>query len=194
MSERARAKCCRVCRTPFVPQRPMQAVCCADCALSLAASQRAKAQKRQRLAERREDDQRRERLKTQRDWMRQAQAAFNRYIRLRDAGLPCICCGLPLSAGEVGGGYDCGHYRSVGSAPHLRFNEDNAHAQRKACNRWGAGRAVDYRLGLIARIGLERVQALEADQTPRRYTADQLKAIRDEYRAKTLALPGAGRG
>ena len=72
--------------------------------------------------------------------------------------------------------------------PHLRFHEDNAHAQRKQCNRWGAGRAVDYRLGLIERIGLARVEALEADQQPRKYTADELRAIRDLYRAKLREL------
>ena len=61
-------------------------------------------------------------------------------------------------------------------------------AEREQCNRWGAGRAVDYRLGLIERIGLARVEALEADQQPRKYTADDLKAIRDEYRKKMRDL------
>ena len=181
-------KKCRVCRQQFKPIQPMAVVCSPACALSLAQSKRAKDEKVALVKEKRADKARKERLKTRRDWEREAQTAFNAFIRARDADKPCICCGLPLSAGDVGGAYDCGHYRSTGSAPHLRFVEDNAHAQRKQCNRWGAGRAVDYRLGLIARIGLERVEALEADQTPRRYTADELKAIRDEYRAKAREL------
>ncbi len=45
-----------------------------------------------------------------------------------------------------------------------------------------------YRLGLIERIGLARVEALEADQAPRKYTADELRAIRDLYRAKLREL------
>lgn len=187
-------KACKVCRCEFVPSRPMQKVCSPACALSLAASKRAKEQKRAQVQERRADKAKREKLKTRSQWLKEAQAAFNAFIRARDAGKPCICCGLPLGAGDVGGSYDCGHYRSVGSAPHLRFHEDNAHGQRKQCNRWGAGRAVDYRLGLIERIGLDRVQALEADQTPRRYSIEDLRVIRDEYRRKASQLKHTGGG
>ena len=186
--EGGRVKRCKVCRQPFEPRQPMQAVCGVACAKELAASIRGKAEKQAAIKQRKADRERKERLKTRRDWEREAQTAFNAFIRARDADKPCICCGLPLSAGDVGGRYDCGHYRSIGSAPHLRYDERNAHAQRKQCNRWGAGRAVDYRLGLIERIGLEAVEALEADQQARKYTADELKAIRDEYRAKARGL------
>lgn len=179
---------CKACHHPFTPARSTQTACGIDCAMQLAHEKKVKLAECDRLDTVRKDRARKERLKTRRDWEKEAQAAFNAFIRARDKDKPCICCGLPLSAGEVGGHYDCGHYRSTGSAPHLRFVEDNAHAQRKQCNRWGAGRAVDYRLGLIARIGLERVEALEADQTPRRYTVDELKAIREEYRRKAREL------
>ena len=152
-------KKCRVCREPFEPRLPMQAVCGIDCARALAISVRGKAEKQAATKQRKADRERKEKLKTRRDWEKEAQAAFNAFIRARDADKPCICCGLPLAAGDVGGAYDCGHYRSVGSAPHLRYDERNAHAQRKQCNRWGAGRAVDYRLGLIERIGLVSIRA-----------------------------------
>ena len=79
---------------------------------------------------------------------------------------------------------------STGSAPHLRFDERNAHAQRKVCNRWGAGRAVDYRIGLVARIGLAAVEALESDNTPRKWLREELIYIRDRYRAKLKELKG----
>ena len=90
----------------------------------------------------------------------------------------------------MGGAFDCGHYRSVGSAQHLRYDERNAHGQRKQCNRWGAGRAVDYRIGLVARIGLEAVEALEADNAPRKWLREELIYIRDRYRAKLKELKG----
>lgn len=179
---------CKACKTPFTPARSTQTACGIDCAMQLARDKSAKIAECDRLDTVRKDRARKERLKTRRDWEKEAQAAFNAYIRARDKGKPCICCGLPLSSGDVGGAYDCGHYRSVGSAPHLRFHEDNAHGQRKQCNRWGAGRAVDYRLGLIDRIGLARVEALEADQASRKYTIDELRAIRDLYRAKLRDL------
>ncbi len=131
---------------------------------------------------------RKERLKTRREWIDDAQKAFNAYIRARDSERTCICCGVAFGNSLVGGAVDAGHYRSTGSAPHLRFNEDNCNAQRKQCNRYGAGRAVDYRIGLISRIGLERVEALEADNTPRKFSIDELRALRDHYRAKLKEL------
>ena len=183
-----RASICKVCKSQFIKSRMGQVVCCPECAMTLARSKNAKAEKVEITRARRAAV---ARLKTRSDWMREVQAAFNAFIRARDADLPCICCGKPLSAGDVGGSYDCGHYRSVGSAPHLRFDERNAHAQRKQCNRWGAGRAVDYRLGLIARIGQAAVEALESDQEPRKYTVDELIELKAFYKAKLKALKEA---
>ena len=137
-----------------------------------------------------EDRKKRESFKRIPQYIKEAQHAFNAFIRARDSGKPCICCGQPLGTGEVGGAYDCGHYRSTGSAAHLRFHEDNAHAQRKVCNRWGAGRAVDYRIGLVARIGLEAVEALESSNQPHKWQREELKEITQTYRRKLKELQG----
>ena len=177
-------KPCRQCAKDFTPVRPMQAVCSPRCATRQAVT----ASKAKKTAERAQTRARRESLKTIADRIREAQRDFTAYIRARDAGRPCICCGRPLETGSVGGGYDCGHYRSTGSASHLRFDERNAHAQSKQCNRWGAGRAVDYRIGLIDRIGLEAVEALESDNTPHKWTHAELIEIAATYRAKRKQL------
>lgn len=181
---------CKVCRAEYQPIKPLQKVCNYDCALSLAASTRAKEEKVARVKEKRQDKVKRESLKRRADYVKEAQTAFNAWVRARDAGKPCICCGQPLKGHDSISGHnvDAGHYRSVGSAPHLRFVENNCHAQLVACNRYGSGRAVDYRIGLIARIGLEAVEALEADQTPRKYTVDELKAIKAKYQLLTKEL------
>lgn len=171
---------CKQCSTLFVPARPMQAVCSPKCAH--------KKVKQDKAEERAQVRTRKEAIKTIPQLIKEAQVEFNAYIRLRDAGKPCICCGLPLGAGDVGGMFDAGHYRSTGSASHLRFHPDNCHGQRKQCNRYGAGRAVDYRIGLIARIGLERVLALESSNSPHKWTAEELRAIRAEYKAKSKEL------
>ena len=160
----------------------MQSVCSPRCAV--------KKVKQDKAEDRAKVKTRKEAIKTIPELIREAQVAFNAFIRERDKHQPCICCGQPLGAGDVGGSFDCGHYRSVGSAPQHRYNELNAHAQRKQCNRWGAGRAVDYRLGLIARIGLEAVEALEADNQARKWTREELTAIRNTYRAKLKELKG----
>ena len=178
------------CGVVFSPARSFQCWCSPDCAVLIAREKKEQNEAKQAREQRRQDKAKREKLKTRSDWMKEAQREFNRFIRLRDASKPCICCGAPIQTKPttIGGGFDAGHYRSVGSAPHLRFNEDNCHGQAKQCNRWGAGRAVDYRIGLIQRIGVDRVEAIEADQAPKHYTIDDLKHIRDTYRAKCKEL------
>lgn len=122
------------------------------------------------------------------DLIKEAQTAFNAFIRERDRDQTCICCGKPLGESAIGGGYDCGHFRSTGSASHLRFDERNAHAQRKFCNRYGAGRVVEYRIGLAHRIGLEQVELLEASNTPHKWERDELIAIKALYVGKLKEL------
>jgi hypothetical protein len=177
-------KKCAMCPSEFLPRNSMHSVCSQRCATRKVKADKAAKDK----AERETVKARREAIQTIPQLIKAAQREFNHWVRIRDADQPCICCGAPLGAGEVGGAYDCGHYRSTGSASHLRFDERNAHGQRKQCNRWGAGRAVDYRCGLIARIGLAAVEALEADNTPRKWTREELRDIAATYRAKRREL------
>lgn len=176
------------CKTSFVPQRLGQAVCNYACGLAIKDVNQEKARKALADVGRKEVKAQKEKLKSRGEHMRETQIAFNAYIRLRDqiAGHACISSGKPLD--WSGNAVDAGHYRSVGSAPHLRFDERNCHAQSKQDNRFLSGNAVDYRIGLIARIGLEAVDALEADQSVRKYTVDDLKAIKAHYRALTREL------
>jgi len=176
-----RKRKCTICRTEFLKLSSFHQVCSPDCVLLYAQKQ---AEKKQR----KNDRERKEKLKTRSDYLKEAQTAFNAYIRARDQHQLCICCDKPLRLSAVGGGFDCGHYRSVGSAPHLRFDERNAHGQRKQCNRYGAGRAVDYRLGLIKRIGLTQVKALEHHQMIKKWTKEELISIRMVYRKKLKDL------
>lgn len=192
-----RAKTCSICKQKYQPKGSFDKVCSSfECrhafALKVAEKSKAKREKeakRQQASERKADREKKETLKTRAEILQEAQVAFNAYIRERDriAGHPCISSGKPLDW-YSGNAVDCGHYRSVGSSPHLRFNEDNAHAQSKHDNRYLAGNVVEYRKGLIQRIGLEAVEALESDNAPRHYTRDELIRIRDKYRAKLKEL------
>lgn len=183
-----RPKTCSVCKTEFTPVRSLQKVCGPVCALAHAKAKESRQRKAIEKVERREIMVRKQRLKSRGDYLREAQQAFNAFIRERDrqAGYPCISSGRPLD--WSGNQVDAGHYRSTGAAPHLRFDERNCHAQSKHDNRFLSGSAVDYRLGLIARIGLEAVESLEADQSVRKYTIDDLQQIKATYRAKLRAL------
>jgi len=171
-----RTRKCAVCRKVFEPRNMTHKVCSPACGQALA-------EKVRTMADRKDTRLRLAALKTRSDHMKAAQVAFNAFIRWRDKDKLCISSGRPLQGGAIGGGFDAGHYRSIGSAPHLRFDPRNCHGQSKQDNRYLAGNAVDYRLGLIARIGQSAVDALEADQTPRKWTIDELIAIRATYKA-----------
>jgi Bacteriophage Lambda NinG protein len=180
-----REKSCKACRQPFTPRRPIQPYCGYACEVKAATAAVEKKQARAAKEDRKQTRAQLEAIKTVPMLKKEAQAAFNKYVRLRDAGKPCISCdALPPDLSGLHAGRDAGHYRSTGSADHLRFNEDNCHAQCVKCNQWGAGMAVEYRIGLIKRIGLERVEALESNHDSQKWTRDGLRAIRDEYRAK----------
>lgn len=188
-----REKKCRACPTRFTPSRPLQVACCPDCAQTLARRNREKAEKQAATIERQKTRAALEALKTIPQLIAEADRAFCAWVRARDAGLPCICCGeTAKSSSLTGGEWDAGHYRSRGAASHLRYHPDNASAQRKRCNR----RAFDvasYRANLIARIGLERVEALEQDNRTHKWTRDELREIRDTYRKKLRELLKARR-
>lgn len=182
LKPRGTRKCAvKGCANRFQPRNMTHKVCGPECAIVHAAAERKRLDAKQTR-------ERKQAVKTRGEWMKEAQTAFNAFIRMRDqiAGHACISSGRPLD--WSGNAVDAGHYRSVGSAAHLRFEEDNVHAQSKHDNHHKAGNAVDYRLGLIVRIGLARVEALEADQSPRHYTIDDLKAIKATYKAKLKKL------
>lgn len=181
---------CKICKGEYKKISITHKTCGIDCAIELVKRDKEKkAAKSERIAAQ-EAKKKKIDMRTRSEWLKLAQQAFNAYIRKRDIlrHKVCICCGRPLIEQGHGGGFDCGHYRSIGSAPHLRFCEDNAHGQTKQCNRWGSGRAVDYRLGLINRIGLEAVERLEADQTPRKWTIEELIELRKLYKQKLRAI------
>jgi hypothetical protein len=51
-----------------------------------------------------------------------------------------------------------------------------------------SGNLTPYRIELIKRIGLEMVEWLEGVHEPKRYTIDELKALKADYRAKVRQM------
>lgn len=177
-------KTCKSCRQKFTPTRPMQSACSTSCAIAIAERKRQKQAQQMAAEKRREDRQRLESMKGIPELIREADKAFCAFIRARDkaSGHTCISSGLPLD--WTGNNVDAGHYRSRGAASHIRYHEDNCHAQAKRENRYKGGNVVEYRKRLIERIGLYRVEALENDNAPHKWTREELIAIRQYYIAK----------
>lgn len=178
---------CKVCKARY-PKFGMSVACSVPCALEVARIKREKADRQILKDVRKNIAERRQKLKTRSDWMREAQAAWNFYVRWRDFGLPCPSCGDPMQNQKRGGMIDCSHYRSVGSSPGTRFNLHNAAAACVKCNRYLGGNVAALRVGLIARIGLAKVEAVEADNRVRKFDIPYLMRIKKIFTRKAKRI------
>lgn len=78
---------------------------------------------------------------------------FNSYIRERDKKYGCISC----PDGRV---ENAGHFFPTTFSIH-RFDENNVNGQCVRCNKWQHGNLINYRIGLVKKIGEEKVKWLE---------------------------------
>jgi hypothetical protein len=113
---------------------------------------------------------------------------FSLYIRLRDC-MPngyfrCISCGQIKPVGQA----DCGHYINR-QHMNTRFDEMNCNAQCRHCNRFMEGNIQNYRKGLVAKYGVQRVMLLEAKQNiTRQYSDFEYEQLIKYYKALNKKL------
>ena len=180
MQPNRKPKTCAVstCEREFYPFRTTEKVCSIDCAIAYAQHKRVKKYKEETTRMKREF------YANDRSFqMKRAQVAFNAYIRERDKAKPCISCG------QTGNKMTAGHYKSVGAYPALRFSEDNCHGQCwYHCNSNKSGNIIEYRKGLVDRIGEARVEWLEGPHEPQHLTIEDIKDIKEYYKEKLKLL------
>ena len=175
----ARAKACKACGETFTPTRSIQPTCGKfDCnvvyGLMVMRENKAKRERKEIKDQARAHREAKVKAKTLTEWLNDAQDWVNRYIRLRDAAEPCISCGTTNPNIQ----YAAGHYRTRKAASHLRFNHDNLHKQcNHRCNKQLSGNIVWYRPALIKKIGIERVEVLENDNSIHRWTIAEAKEV-----------------
>jgi DNA-directed RNA polymerase subunit N (RpoN/RPB10) len=110
--------------------------------------------------------------------IRKARIVFQKWIRERDIDEPCISCGNAYA-----NKYDAGHYKKAEIYTNIIFDELNVNKQCVYCNQHLSGNELEYRKGLIKKIGIEKVEALEskASKGVYRYTTEELKNIIKKY-------------
>lgn len=183
-------KNCKICKAVFTPIRALQMVCGARCGIEYGVRQTAKRLDK-KVAEykaelRTEKREAKEKLKTYPQRVNEVKVIFQRYIRMRDTKLPCISCGATTSSV-----WDGSHYKKAEVYSGVIFHEDNVHKSCGKCNRYLGGNELNYRVGLIAKIGNERVLQLEqlAEKTRvRKYSDLELLEIKTRYKNKLKGL------
>lgn len=192
-------KKCHICTTEFLPWSSTQKVCSPKCAVihgkEVECMKVKRGIRKQEKLQRDDLRERRKALKTVSELKQEAQRAFNAFIRTRDFDQPCISCGEENPPDLHGGQWDCGHFKTVGGFPELRFVECNAYRQCKSCNagsaKYGAKAATverAYRESLVKKFGQELVDWLDGPHEMTNYRRDDFIRIRDEYRKKTREL------
>lgn len=174
--KKPKKKKCKSCGEMYHPWNMWQVACSPKCAIE-------HVKEKKRTAFKKETRRMRDRIKSRSEWMKEAQTAFNAYVRERDRDLPCISCRRHHE-----GQYHAGHYRSVGASPELRFEESNCHKQCQPCNSHLSGNLINYRVNLIERIGIDNVEFLEGPHELKKYTICDLKEIKEEYKRKLKEL------
>lgn len=181
-------KKCRVCKSVFTPFRSTATVCSPKCAVIWAQKIAVEKDARAKRDERKSFREAVEKAKTRGAHLRELQAAFNAWIRARDAELPCISCGRPAS---WQGQWDAGHFMSRGSNPAIRFDPANVHKQCLPCNRHHSGALLSYRVNLIKKIGLAQVERLEGPHEPLKLTLAEIQEMKTFYRAEVRRMKKA---
>jgi len=188
MQAKPKRRKCRQCKSLFTPRNSFHKLCVTRCAIEYVKAS-SEENKRGDIQKALDSEHRAAKAKlNDKDrswWLKKTQIDFNRMIRLRDKDLPCISCGTTNPNIQ----YAAGHFRTVGAAGELRFNYLNCHKQCNAnCNQARSGNIGEYRIGLVKKIGLEAVEALEGPHEPMKYTIDDLKQLRVEIKAKIKEL------
>ena len=157
-------KKCKHCKEQFKPYNSLQKYCFKkECTNVWIESEKEK-QWKKRKAKLKQD------LMTVQDYVKIAQQVFNKYIRERDKGLKCISCNKNIRQNET---VHASHYKPAGTCWATRFNEDNVHVSCVKCNNFLSGNLSEYRIRLVEKIGLERVEEVERlSATTKKFTVD----------------------
>lgn len=173
----AKPKKCRECSQPFHPWQSTQVACSVECAAKLA-RKRNLARENKKTAK--DTAERKKRLKTRSDWLKDAQKVVNEYVRLRDAGKPCISCDKPDYGTHQ---RHASHYRSTAAASQIRFYTLNIWASCAQCNTMKSGNLIEYRIRLNQKIpGL--TDRLESTNYEARYSIEYLQRLIKVFKAK----------
>lgn len=178
---------CPICKAPATQKFGLKLFCGYEHAAEWAKSSLDKRKAKEKTQARKVDMEKLKSLKARSEWLKELQVIFNKFIRLRDAGLPCISCGHPDDGGRQ---RHASHYKSVGGNPALRFDPINCHASCSICNNYLSGNLVPYRVALIAKVGQAEVDRLEGKQEPLKLTIPEIQSLIAEYKAKVKALTG----
>lgn len=167
-------KKCKMCKSSFIPTRPMQTICSFECSIEYAKNKnKTEREKKARKVKKEFKENDKSTL------LKLAEKVVNTYVRLRDLNKPCCSCG---HFGDRQ--FHAGHFQNVGGHQQLRFYTLNIHKQCSICNNWKSSNNEQYRPFMINKYGLEFVESLESNQERGNYSVEYLQRLIKVFRKK----------
>jgi len=159
--------------------------CSPECGASIAQDRLDKKRAKEAKEDRKQAKVRKEAIEPISYWEKKAEAAVNKYVRLRDFHLGCVSCELPAT---WGGQWHASHFRSVGAASAVRFNLWNIHKACSVCNNHRSGNLSAYEPRLRVKIGDERVDWLRTQNQITRYSRDYLRRLQKVFNKRNRRI------
>lgn len=120
---------------------------------------------------------------------------FHEYIRLRDKGKDCICCGVPYNSN-----FHASHFYKAELYSNLKYDENNVFGGCQKCNLLLEGNESGFRTGLIQRYSIDFVNEIDNKaksykkndfkwertqlEELRKYYQEKLKSLKNEHKTK----------
>ena len=171
LNTKIKQKKCRYCKEKFTPFNSLQPFCFKDECIK---------EHNQKIKEKKNKIAKQEiRSQDKSLQLKLAQTIVNKYVRLRDQNKPCISCGH-IGNRQI----HAGHYRPMGNNQQLRFYTLNIFAQCSICNNYLSGNLANYRINLINKLGVEKVNLIESNQERGNYSIEYLERLIKVFRKK----------
>lgn len=118
------------------------------------------------------------------------QKLVNQYVvHVRDKDKPCCTCGTTSQAIK----YDCGHMRSRGSCPELRFELTNMAKQcSQQCNVHKSGNRIEFERFIVSEYGEEHLTWLNGPHPKLKEQLPDADAIESEIKRYRKLLRDSG--
>lgn len=176
-------KVCRICKFSYEPRSSFQVCCSYPCA-----NKYAKKHLKKESEQKYNDTIRKfkSNLKTLTEFEAEARKVFQAWVRERDKLESCISCNKQFCDNWQGG-----HWWKAEIYSGLIFNEYNCNKQCHKCNHFLNGNESEYRLGLIKKIGEDKVRWLEENKDvlrDKKYTREEYTEIKQLYKFKLIEL------
>jgi hypothetical protein len=178
-------KPCSECKKMFTPKNAGHEACSLECSIDIGKRKVAEKEKKDNNQWKVEKKELKEKHKTWSSYVKDIERYFNAYIRERDKSMPCISCDALAGTYKL----TAGHFYPT-TYQILRFNEDNVHSQCWFnCNKNKHGNVNEYRIRLIKKIGLERVEWLDNNRHEKLdLTIPELVELKEVYKDKLKLL------